>query len=135
MSSNNNDLQTPPTTDPVLVALAQHIGRVDGKVDGVKSAVDQVNANVGELRSAVTTMARLEISHTEVRGLQQVQQQQINELRAAQEKQEGQLSTISSELGPLKETRSWVIKVLSYVVTAVVIALIGLVVVKPNLTP
>jgi hypothetical protein len=103
--------------------LVQSVGRIDGKLDGVQTAVAAVQEGVGELRSAVTAMARLEVAHTETRAA-------LDGVRSDIRLHEKRIDRIEGELAPLNETRGWVIRWIIGVVTLVGASMVALVLTK-----
>lgn len=133
-----NNAQAPERDISALAqAIAVDSGRIDGLVEQVgyvRGTVEKVDGKVDELRSAMAVLVKHEVlmeqQRLSVADLRDSHRASIVEAEKDREDMDRRLKVVEAEIPPLKEARAWVVRGLTLVVTAVLVALLALVV-KP----
>jgi len=112
-----------PSQEERIDAVVHRLGEVNGKVDTIQRTVVDVNAGIAELRSAVAQMARLEVRHDASTVL-------VDEVRRDLKALDERVDGIEKELPLLRKGNAALEKVAWIVATAVILAILGLVLVK-----
>lgn len=112
-----------PSESARIDALFKEVGIVNGRVEVVQNTLGDVKSGVDELRSAVAGMVRLEVRH-ESAALA------ANELRRDLDAAVVEIGRIKEQMPGLLETRQDVRKLVWIIVSAVVLAVLGVVLAK-----
>jgi len=106
-----------------ITRLSAEIGELRGVVRGVDSKVDELRTGMAKLAEAMTSVVKLEVRHDQASV-------NIQALSDRQDSMDRRLGAVESEMPQLRETRAWVVRAMSIVVGAVLMALLGLVIIK-----
>jgi hypothetical protein len=103
--------------------LGVELGELRGVVKGVDSKVDDLRAGMAALSQAMASVVRLEVKHDAAA-------MNVQSMRDRQDLLDKRIDVIEAEMPGLRETRQWVVRALSIVVGTVMMALLGLVIIK-----
>lgn len=104
-------------------SLVDNVGTIKGEVTGIRSEVTRVGAGVDELRGAMTVLSRHQVT---MEGL-------VSDNRIVRDEFKGmekRVTDLERRIGPVEETRKWTVQGLRVVIGIVLVAIVGLVVIK-----
>jgi chromosome segregation ATPase len=106
-----------------VTRLSVELGELRGVVKGVDGKVDDLRTGMAQLSQAMASVVRLEVKHdTAAMNMQS--------MRDRQDLLDKRIDSIETEMPQLRETRQWVVRAMVTVVGVVIMAVIGLVIVK-----
>lgn len=100
------------------------------RLSSVEKAVESIAHAVQEIANNTTQIVRLEMQHAETRAGLERAFEEIAKSRTACEKCDERLRTVELDMPGLRETRSWVLRLMLGVLGVVGMAMVGMVVVK-----
>ncbi len=100
------------------------------RLTSVEKAVESIAHAVQEIASNTTQIVKLEMQHAETRAGLERAFEEIGKSRAACERCNERLRTVELDMPGLRETRSWVLRLMLGVLGVVGMAMVGMVVVK-----
>jgi hypothetical protein len=103
--------------------LAAEVGELRGVVRGVDGKVDDLRTGLARLSEAMASVVRLEVKH-DATSLN------LQAIRDKQDLLDKRIGMIDQEMPALRETRQWVVRAMVTVVGVVMLAVLGLVIVK-----
>jgi polyhydroxyalkanoate synthesis regulator phasin len=103
--------------------LVDDVGIVKGRVESVHSKVEAIDRNIDKLSDAMAGLVRYELKLEH-------QDQTAAAMLAVQRSTDTRVTDLERRIGPLEETRTWAVQAMRIVLGLVLVALVGLVLVK-----
>lgn len=110
--------------------LVGDVGIVKGRVEAVHGTVQAINRNVDKLSDAMAGLVRYEIQlqhHDKVAIAMQARQVKAEERQDATDRR---VSDLERRIGPVEESRGWTVQGFGIVLGLVLVAVVGLVLIK-----
>jgi hypothetical protein len=104
-------------------SLVDNVGTIKGEVTGIRAEVTRVGAGVDELRGAMTVLSRHQVTMEGLVSDNRITRDSVQSIDA-------RVRVLETDIQPLKETRTWTVRGLGVVIGLVLVAVVGLVLIK-----